>query len=222
MAARGEDRRRAWQLWSTACHEAGHAVAAYDQRRRFERVSIVPEWDSLGRLLGVRHPERCVRAAADAEDFMALLLAGAAAEALCSRYRGWGGSLIDQVRANRLASRTFGEAEECRVRLHRARVGARDLVWQYRPAIDDLARALVQWREVSSSQARAIICRAMRRAEDGSSDERHEAPVFMVESDARNGADGRRLSVFQHGDDRTLLPAGLLVRAVCRGDAPHR
>ena len=43
---------------STAYHEAGHAVAAWDQELRFRHVTIKPSGDSLGHILHHKHKMR--------------------------------------------------------------------------------------------------------------------------------------------------------------------
>ena len=45
------------KLRATACHEAGHAVAAWHTDLKFRRVTIKPEDDSLGHLMHSRFPK---------------------------------------------------------------------------------------------------------------------------------------------------------------------
>jgi hypothetical protein len=90
-------RRATRQLERTAYHEAGHAVAAWVQHRRFTRVTIVPQGDVLGSCRFARLPTFHPDSDTDQktqwwiEREILHLLAGIAAEAHLSgrRPQGW-------------------------------------------------------------------------------------------------------------------------------------
>jgi len=90
------------KLKKTAYHEAGHAVAACEYRRKFSYVTIAPEEDSLGHVLYQHlgknfHPEydEMSKVRAKLEKAILISLAGHAAERIFSGKNNWLGSSND-------------------------------------------------------------------------------------------------------------------------------
>jgi ATP-dependent Zn protease len=160
MEKEREEARAREDRWIAAYHEAGHAVAAYHQKRRFKRVTIIPTWEHLGCVTGIPRPNRADPA--DIEAFMVLLLAGAEAT---PRARGVYSAFHEQAQAQRWARTAHDAPLEQALCMERARAGARELVKAYRPAIEALVRALLEHRELDSARARWIIRRSLAAAE---------------------------------------------------------
>ncbi len=164
------------KLERTAYHEAGHAVAAYDQRRRISRVSIIPDseegtlghcsysqfWKGFDPELNYNSKTR-----PRIETLIICSLAGHAAEAKHSGRNNWVGSKADRLNALDMA-------------LYIASGGGKELqyywnwMWErtkgllpkpfYWDAIEALAAELLQRREIGGQKARNIIHEAVERA----------------------------------------------------------
>lgn len=150
----------------TAIHEAGHAVAAFAQHRRLGRVTIIPEGDSLGSCgsgsLGHFRPDidvdRATQAKVDRE--VIICLAGGEAEKLITgRYPGAWATLRDVTTAFDLAGRVMGDMEGVNVYMLWMKYQTKALLREpwHRAAIEALAAALLERRELGPQQVRRII-----------------------------------------------------------------
>jgi hypothetical protein len=172
-ATMSRTRRAARPLEHTAYHEAGHAVAAWVQHRRFTRVTIVPKAEVLGSCSLARlptfHPDLDIdrRTEQWTEREILLSLAGIAAEAhlIGRRPRGWFDQ-NDVRQAFRLALyQAGGDVKGAAAYLDWCWYPARGLVahplnWA---AIEALAAALLAHRTLGERRARQVI-RAGRQA----------------------------------------------------------
>jgi hypothetical protein len=163
------ERQEAWELeWrrQVAFHEAGHAVAAVRQGRSFVEVNVIPvehrglDEGRSGCLDGPR-PPRPENDPQDLEEYLVLLLAGAAAEV---RSRPWypTGSVYEQIWAQRLVRRAYADPEERRACYRRSQESARSLVDDYWPAVKALALELMRRPSIEAAEVRTIVARAMR------------------------------------------------------------
>ena len=168
--------RRPSKLERTAYHEAGHAVAAYDQRRRISRVSIIPDFEegtlghcSYSQFWKDFHPDinDDSKTRGHIETAIICCLSGHTAEARLSGRNNWVGSSQDRSAALGLA-------------LYIAPGGGKELqhyynwMWErtkgllakpfYWDAIEALAAELLQRRDIGGQKARRIIHEAIERA----------------------------------------------------------
>lgn len=174
------------RLWGTACHEAGHAVAAYHFGYRFTKIDVLPEWDRLGCIHGVRPPSRSSPSVQAVEDYMVYLTAGAAAVRVClPQY--YSGSLGEEGRAFCWAELIYAGPEERSACFDRARDRAEALAVQYRPAIEALIMELLRRREFTSADARRLIVRALRPSAVTSSDSPPRAQLFRPVAEDAEG-----------------------------------
>lgn len=161
-----------------ALHEAGHAVAALALGYPLLGVTIAD-----GRFHAEVEPPGNALGAADtreeADDLMALLWAGAAAEmrARCPYSPGWTGDVGDAIRLIRWsADGVFTAAEERLVAKHRPYKdkikdtlkqrlyerfggGARAIVREHWSAIQEVAAMLVEHGELTGEQVRGVFDR---------------------------------------------------------------
>lgn len=152
-------RREEWPRL-VAYHEAGHAVVAIHYGWKFECVTTIPTWDYSGCLRGPRPPRLSQGEVERTEAYAVLLHGGGAAEAVVFG-NDVDGSLGDQVYAWTRARRVFPDPAERAACLARARQQARELVLHYRPALEAVAGALWEARELDYGQTRRIVARAM-------------------------------------------------------------
>jgi len=152
---RWREREARWRR-TVAYHEAGHALLAWKQGRAFTQVSIVPDWESGGRVQGVARPdgERCDPA--DVEMFVAYLFGGAAAQQVClgDPGRGWYADSIRTWKWARVAFPEAGAAAACR---ERAWGLAIETVTRHRAALDALARHVLAEGEMDGASARRVM-----------------------------------------------------------------
>jgi ATP-dependent Zn protease len=152
--------REQWRLRRTAYHEAGHAVIAYHQQRRLERVSIVSHWRGSGQVEYREGHEWTGDDEALLEAELVSLMAGAAAQNLWIGTQSWG-SLPDQVQAwcrARVVRGTPGDFPACRAR---AREQATALLVGSRAAVEALVAELLVAQEIDGPKAWKIIARAL-------------------------------------------------------------
>lgn len=166
------------RLSQTAYHEAGHAVAAYLQRRRVLYVTIVPEPENntlghcaLRRPPGWSMPDASndCKTRARAESQIIISLAGhAAVEALKGRpaRQKQAGSWADWDAAISLAANMTGSPEETEAYLNWLWARTADLIrlpWNW-AAVHVLAYELLKQHRIGERRARAIISEAIRVA----------------------------------------------------------
>lgn len=164
---RSEKQRRA-----TAYHEAGHAVAAYELRRGFRRISIVEDEDSLGSVLYRKWGEKFDpnvtepgRARKLIEKAIMTALAGAEAEHVHTKRRNNAGGSSDSHSAVTLASYIIDDfEEELPAYIEWLRIRTRNILttpanWR---AVEFLAEALLEKEEMSAAAARKVIVEGRR------------------------------------------------------------
>jgi nucleoside-diphosphate-sugar epimerase len=149
----------------TAYHEAGHAVVAFALRRAVVGVSIVPDGDSNGRLVNRKLPDTFSHDVNNdgrtrwfvEREIMVFLAGGLALEKLQGHRRALHDG-EDRRRAINPAGYVCSDEEE--IGAYLAWLGARTKLllnqpWNWR-AVADLARALLEHRELSGRVARRI------------------------------------------------------------------
>jgi ATP-dependent Zn protease len=157
---------------ATAYHEAGHTVMAYIVRRAFRRVSIVEEEDRLGHVLYAKwradfDPDAVDedRARRGLEKAIMTAQAGEVAEHIFTKRHNWQGARGDLQLETDLASYLISDMEdELPASLKWLRIRTRNqlLVPFYWRAVEDLAAALLEKKEMSSREARLIIQNSIR------------------------------------------------------------
>ena len=155
------------KLKKTAYHEAGHAVAAFILRKRFKKISIIPNpyENSLGRLSGCGwksnlNPEfdEDGRLRHMVETQIIIFLAGPVAEAkLTGRYNHIGASK-DYEGAVLYASYVTGSSEETSAYINWLLEKTKNILSIYRwDAVELLAGELIKRREIGYKTTREII-----------------------------------------------------------------
>ena len=189
------DQREQQRLRGTAYHEAGHAVAAFELRRRFHYLTIVPEPDegTLGHIMYAGFGEgfdpelddsRIVRRRL--EPAIITALAGGAAEAkLAGRYNAVG-SEHDRQGATRLATYLVANEHELDAYVNwlwqRARAMFDDpLTWV---AVEALAAELLVHKRIGARRARQIIKTAQQALLEARRQQRSAALAALPEADA--------------------------------------
>ena len=143
-------------LIGTAYHEAGHAVAAYTLRRKFDSVSIIPDEASLGRVWMWPSGKDLKLAAIELAGFIAQyetlgVVGGHEGDLRC----------IDEVVASLTSN--LEEAALLRTNIADFTLSLFESLgfWD---AVEALAKALLEHGELDSFTARRIIKNAKRRA----------------------------------------------------------
>lgn len=157
-------------LQRIAYHEAGHAVAAYLLRRRFDWISIQSDEHFLGYVtftaiesLGANgRGGRRARALAERE--IMIDLAGNIAERIFTGRHDWMRATVDIRNINEVALRFCADAEEAQAFIRWLTIRTRNLLSRTRnwAAVSALADALLHEGKLSYPAARPIIARAIR------------------------------------------------------------
>jgi hypothetical protein len=150
----------------TAYHEAGHAVAAFALRRAVKHLSIVSDTESNGRVVNHKlpdtfHPdyEDDARTRAFIEREIMIFLAGGVALQKFQGHRRRLGDCQDQRGAVDLANHVCGDPDESLAFIAWLRERTRLLLnqpWHWR-AVEDIARTLVEHKELTGRRARRIF-----------------------------------------------------------------
>ena len=150
---------------ATAYHEAGHAVAALALDRPVVKVSIQPDRDRLGICF---YGKAVFRPSEDwLEREVLLALAGMAAEARHTGTYDRAGAARDLRYAHRLAVQRAGNERQAE-RLERRLLAKaehllqREVNWR---AVERIAAALIEQKEISGRQARHLYEECLRQAE---------------------------------------------------------
>jgi hypothetical protein len=161
-------RRKRGEL--TAYHEAGHAVVAFNVRRRCKRVTIIPEGDNLGALHthGLPesfHPdaERGTQTRRQVEREAKIGLGGLAAESILAHRRDFRRGHTDCEFVFSLVDSQAGSPDEADAHLNLLWVQTLDLLrhpWNWH-GVERLAQALLEKREISWTRAKEIIAQAL-------------------------------------------------------------
>jgi Peptidase family M41 len=157
---------------AAAYHEAGHAVAAVLEHRRFRYVTIVPDTveGTLGHCLyapwpaGVQ-PERGEDGRVEGRIRAAIitLYAGHAAEALFTGRNNWRGSASDRHAASQLATYVTGSTEEQRAYLRWLWIHTQALAQTERAPITALATTMLGGQLTLGYRTALAIIRQARR-----------------------------------------------------------
>lgn len=150
---------------STAYHEAGHAVMACQLGRKFKKVSIIKDGDTLGFLVNTTiknfrpdiDPSLRIRSLIERE--IKICFAGFEAE---KKFRGkgnWKGAMRDFHECAQLASSVNGSSEQTGAFLKWLRIQTKDVVsypyvWE---EIEKVAKELLIHKELSYKKVREII-----------------------------------------------------------------
>jgi hypothetical protein len=143
---------RDWAKWSTAFHEAGHAVACWRCGVKVRRATIVPAEDSLGQ---VKHStffrginldtDNSARGDRQVKDLVIVCLAGPEAQ---RRYRPYSvrhaQCSADYRQAADLALKVNGSDKATKAYLRWLEIVTRDSVALWWPQIEKVARALFE------------------------------------------------------------------------------
>jgi hypothetical protein len=171
--------RRNSKDWSTACHEAGHALAYYWLCKRIRHVSIVPDGQSLGRVIGWKiqkasamfmetverelfyDPASSARIARWLDNVVSLLAGGEAERLLAPKtpHRAIrAGMRSDLQKVSDILFTLFPD-NEARLVFKWLQTRARNLVGhrRHRIMIRDLAKALMVKREMSGNEALVVL-----------------------------------------------------------------
>jgi hypothetical protein len=152
--------------WSTACHEAAHAVISLHLRFKFTTVTIVPGSDYWGAVKGpfgmqARRLEYSTPAPvtlAKWHNKVVIYLAGSQAQRLFAprsvRKWHWAG---DQKVIAEMLWRLHPDDDERIAAGEYLRIRARILVRRYRGQIEDVAKELVARRTLSSEEVKQVF-----------------------------------------------------------------
>lgn len=166
-------KRTTKQLTATAYHEAGHAVIAFFERRKYKSITIIPSGDSEGCVSGFQliknfNPDIEVnrRELNYLEKEIDILLAGPVATKLYSGIKyGGEGSGIDIITVAELACYLYSSDEQINAYFNLMYICMRDRlrvphIWA---AIESLSKALLEQGTISYKKSREIIRGAMLR-----------------------------------------------------------
>jgi hypothetical protein len=159
------------KLEATAYHEAGHAVVALHLRHAVKRVSIIPDHDTLGWVLGRKVPgwfepdvERDGRHRNWIQEEVQVLFAGGLAEARWTGRQNHVGAAHDYQMIDRLTENACGSEEGIHAYRVWLRECARDLVNQWWFIIEHMAAVLMLEREISGRHARQVWGESITKA----------------------------------------------------------
>lgn len=151
-----------------AYHEAGHAVVGYAIGLTIERVTIIPDENSLGHCRYREWDEWTV--ASPPESVLALVLAGAVAEEIAT---GRPSRASDDRNALGVARATGAGEAEAGERLAAARHRTGLFLEAHWSVVKAVAGTLRERRDLESREAMATLARAFRRLR-GETVHRHE------------------------------------------------
>jgi hypothetical protein len=160
-------------LQSTAYHEAGHAIARFALGRRIDRVSILPDADSLGHVRGQVLPSHLFAKGGDisdvptktVEDQIVILLAGPLAE---KRFTGrWNrvGASSDYEGASTVAVSTHGDDDVRDAFIRYLEAVGKALIDVHWYLVEALAAALLERETLSGVQVHRVIRAAIAEAD---------------------------------------------------------
>jgi ATP-dependent Zn protease len=147
----------------TAYHEAGHAVMAVLCGQHVTEVEIVGDAEHSGSVQSLRFAEEDASevdpsiASAPTERRLLCTAAGMVAEAMVSGRRGWDESCEDLDAAVRLAMQVVGDCERVIPYLESVREHTEDLLEKNWPAVEALARALMDRGRMSGDEVRRLL-----------------------------------------------------------------
>ena len=153
---------------ATAYHEAGHAVARFVLGRRIDRVSIVPDDESLGHVRGYvlrkigEDWNYTLRDVQLLEDEIVSILAGAVAETRLTGRENPVGAQHDRDNAAMLAVHLEGP-EVAEPYLNYLEARARALIGARWSIVEALAAELLERKVLSGVAARRTMRRASRK-----------------------------------------------------------
>ncbi len=154
----------------TAYHEAGHAVAAFYYKRRFVKISIVPDDESLGRVIypnsywkWFKFDKNTPIIRARIEEEILKKFAGEVAERIASKSDNLGRPREHNRRARELASFVCGSKQEINSFIQW--LWRRETYLMQDPcrwaAVEALAKALLEKKEIGYQETRKIISSAI-------------------------------------------------------------
>ena len=163
------------QLRETAYHEAGHAVAAYCCQIRFKEVTIIPDEDSLGKLVSSKRPKsfqpdinQDTKTRLRIERETIVYFAGGIAERKLTGGKRLKGAHVDLSHAIDLLDRLTGGTRETEAYGNWLFIRAEYLVmhpWNW-TAIEALAAELMEHKRIGYRRARQIIKQAIENYEE--------------------------------------------------------
>jgi ATP-dependent Zn protease len=144
-------------LARTAGHEAGHALAACVLAIPFARVALGEAGESAGRVVGIVYPDETRLDRRAVEDFLVYLAAGSAAVELLHGRGVVSGGTEDRLQAEYWAARAFPRPLDYRRNLAVAKERARALLGERRAALETVAAALLERRELAAAEVRRLV-----------------------------------------------------------------
>jgi hypothetical protein len=162
--------RRLTSVEKTAYHEAGHVVAAIYYKRRFIKVSIIPDDESLGRVIypdsywkGFLLDKGTTKTRARIEEEILKKFAGEVAEKIASKSSFLTHPREHNRRARELASLVCGSKQELDAFVRW--LWKREVYLLQDPcrwaAVESLAKALLEKKEIGYAETRKIIISAI-------------------------------------------------------------
>jgi hypothetical protein len=145
------------ERWVTACHEAGHAVAACALGFRFARVSIAAAEGSAGRIEGLELAAGVGSEPEATEEYLVYLYAGAAAVREFCGGAVTAGRTDDRFQAEQCAGLVFREVRSYRECLERSQERSRELIRARRETVEAVSTALLVAGELSFARVSQLM-----------------------------------------------------------------
>jgi hypothetical protein len=147
------------ELARIAYHEAGHAVMHLINKKRFKKITTIPNDKHLGAVMDYGVNDWAPSYNPDKE--VMIYFAGEIAENKYSgkkriKYHGCAGTALD------IGLSIYGEGETCNAYLTYLFYHTKDYVDSYWSAIDALAKKLIEKREIGYFEAREIVFCAIK------------------------------------------------------------